>query len=117
MCYFRLVILSFALVITGCASSLQQWTEYELSPYLEKELSQHPKFKNQAIVLVDMNGEQVEAQIDTLTTQIRDQIFNRLLQSQGTNLTWQSSSIQHHTRIQDVQCHNQQVNRYYIGLI
>lgn len=105
--------------ITGCSttSSLKQWTNEELSPYLVKELGQHPRFKQQPLILVDMQGEQVEAQIDDLTTEIRGQIKNTLLESKGINLIWQSSgtALQHHTRLQDIQCHAKQKSRYYIG--
>ncbi len=112
-------VLLLSLAITGCSSSsgLKKWTTEELSPYLVKELGQHPRFKQQPLILVDMKGEQVEAQIDDLTTEIRGQVFNTLLESKGVNLIWQSSNtaLRHHTRLQDIQCQSKQKSRYYIG--
>ncbi len=113
----RYSILSLLFLIVGCTSNLKQWTEDELSPYLAKELGEHPRFKQQPLILVGMHGEQVDAEIDDLTTNIRDQVFNRLLQTNGANLIWQSSTsaLQHHTQLQDIQCNFKQNDQFYIG--
>ena len=117
MQFYHYAILALALLTTGCAPTLQQWTEQELSPYLVKELAEHPRFKQQPIILVDMHGEQVEPQIDNLTATLRDQIFNKLLQNNGVNLIWQASnnSLQHQRSLQTLECHAKQKARFYIG--
>jgi len=117
MIFLRYGLLCLVLATTGCASGLKTWTEQELSPYLVKELTQHPTFKNEPIILVDIKGEQVESKIDQLTASIRDQMFNTLLENKGVNLIWQASTqgLQHHQRLQDLQCDATQKARFYIG--
>ncbi len=115
--YYGIVLLSLAISACSSTPTLKQWTDQELAPYLVKELGEHPRFKQQPLILVDMQGERVEAEIDQLTLAIREQVFNTLLQSKGVNLNWQASAtaLQHHTRLQDLQCQPKQSNRFYIG--
>ncbi len=111
-------LIFLGLLISGCASSLNQWTTAELVPYLSKELSQHPQFKEQPLALVDMTGIEIDPNIDHLTKQLQDSVFQALLHSPGANLVWQtagSSHTQHHTHLYDVQCQPRQQPRFFIG--
>ncbi len=111
-------LIFLGLLISGCASSLNQWKTAELVPYLSKELSQHPQFKEQPLALVDMTGIDIDPNIDRLTKQLQDSVFQALLQSPGANLVWQttgSSHAQHHTHLYDVQCQPRQQPRFFIG--
>ena len=69
-----------ALLLSGCASTggspthgeapdagLYAWVDDELAPYLVDQLSRHPRFKNEPVVLVSMSGADMSPDIDALT--------------------------------------------------
>ncbi len=115
--HFKLFLLCSSLLLTGCASGLNQWTDQQLSPYLADELGRHPRFKNQPIQLVAMKGEKVQTEIDSLTADIRDRVFNQLLQSPGVNLVRSSvdDTFSPTAKLSDLDCYPKQNVDYYIG--
>ena len=63
--------------------SLDRWLEDDLIPYLLLQFGQHPRFKGQPILLVAMQGNNVQPRIDDLTDLIRDKINDALLKKSG----------------------------------
>jgi hypothetical protein len=127
-----MIVLLSCLILPACAGnqiqpgndpyfsqdSLNRWLEADLIPYLVLQFRQHPRFKGQPILLVDMQGENIRARIDELTGQIRDKIKDALLKEPGLDLVWRPSyrPWQHHQRLEDVQCADHRKIHYYVGI-
>ena len=98
--------------------SLDLWLEDTLIPYLSQQLSQHPRFKGQPVLLVRMKADDVQAQIDDLTNHIRDQIMDALLKEPGLDLTWRPTNRpwKHHQSLENLSCGMRRKINYYIGI-
>ena len=99
-------------------ASLDSWLEDELIPYLLQQLGQHPRFKDETILLVRIQGDIVRPRIDDLTDQIRGKIIDALLKAPGLDLAWRPSirPWQHHQRLEDVACGEYRKVHYYLGI-
>lgn len=97
---------------------LELWLEESLVPYLVQQLSQHPRFKGQPVLLVRMHGENIQEDIDDLTKQIREKITDALLKENGLNLVWRPAikPWQHQRSLGNVACSDDGQVRYYIGI-
>ena len=118
-----------ALLAVGCAqhptrpaqgedSSLQRWLDAELAPYLAQQLGQHPRFKGESVILVRLDGSDIQPDIDGLTRSMRDQLMDSLLTDAGVRLPWQPQQqpAQHHRRLDQVECGRIRDANYYIGI-
>lgn len=125
----RLLLTMGAMFLTACAeqptrpvqgeaSSLQHWLSDELAPYLAEQLGQHPRFKGESLILVRLDGQDIQADIDGLTRSIRDQLMDSLLADAGVHLPWQpqQQQAQHHRRLDQVECGRIRDANYYIGI-
>ncbi len=124
-----MLLLGLSALLLGCKqqmmlpqafanNSLDNWMEAELTPYLQQQISQHPRFKGQRLEVVKINGQQVATDMDQLTADIRDRINASLLRLPDSNLVWQSNSganqpINSNTALQ---CHQGQNADYLIGI-
>jgi len=117
------------LLILGCVnqpirsvlhqdSSLQHWLDSELAPYLAEQLGQHPRFKGEPVMLVQLDGPDIQPDIDGLTRTLRNQLMDRLLTEPGLTLPWQPQQqpAQHHRRLDRVQCGRIRDASHYIGI-
>ena len=118
-----------ALLIPGCVSqpirsvlnqdsSLQNWLDTDLAPYLAEQLGQHPRFKGEPVILVQLDGPDIQPDIDGLTRTLRDQLMDRLLTEPGIVLPWQPNRqpAQHHRRLDRVRCGRIRDASHYIGI-
>jgi hypothetical protein len=98
--------------------SLDSWLEDDLIPYLLLQFGQHPRFKGQPVLLVDMQSDNVQPRIDDLTGLIRGRIIDALLKKSGLDLAWRPSirPWQHHQRLEDVSCVDSRKVHYYVGI-
>ena len=94
------------------------WLEQELSPYLARQMAEDPRFRDQSIMLVRLNGGDIQAEIDQLTRHIRRQIEDDLLSTPGIRLPWQPlrQMAKHHRRLSSLQCRPSRNADYYIGV-
>ena len=101
----------------GKASSLQLWVDTELAPYVARQLGQHPRFKGESVVLVRLDGSDIQADIDGLTGSIRDQVRDSLLGTPGVRLAWQPQQppARHHRRLEQARCGRIRDASYFIG--
>lgn len=101
----------------GNDSRLQPWIGQTLTPYLATQL-QMPRFRNQAVIVVKLDGEDVLPEIDLLTRNIRQQVNDTLLEAPGITLPWQPKlpEYKHHRQLSTVQCRNLGDSHYYIGI-
>lgn len=102
----------------GHNGDLNTWLETQLSPYLIDKLAQDPRFHDQSVILVRLQGEEITAEIDLLTRQIRQQIMQSLLSVPGIKLPWHSFNpdYRHHRRLSNLQCRQSTETDYYIGV-
>ncbi len=98
--------------------TLELWMEEILVPYLAQQLSQHPRFRGQPVLLVRLQGEKVMTRIDDLTELIRTEITDALLKKNGLNLAWRPAPTpwQNHQSLQELTCGDDGKPRYYIGI-
>ena len=112
-----LILVLFTMLLCACVhepiielspgdSALQRWVNSDLAPYLSEQLSEHPRFKGEPVILVQLDGQDVQSDIDGLTRMLRDQLMDHLLAEPGITLPWQPQQRppQHHRRLDNVQC-------------
>jgi hypothetical protein len=122
-----LVILGL-LLTAGCShdplrpqepsSSLQGWVNSELAPYVAQQLGQHPRFKGEPVIIVRLDGDDIQPDIDGLTRSIRDQLMDSLLKTPGVHVPWQpqQQQAQHHRHLDQMQCGRLRDASYFIGI-
>ncbi len=100
------------------APSLDSWLDDTLIPYLVQQLGQHPRFKGQPVLLVRMEGNNVQPRIDDLTDQIRQKIMDALLKQPGLDLSWRPAihPWRHHRSLEEVSCGDFSKIHYYVGI-
>ena len=100
------------------ANSLDSWLEDTLIPYLVQQLGRHPRFKGQPVILVRMQGDDVQPSIDDLTDQIRQKIMDALLKQPGLDLSWRPAirPWRHHRSLEEVSCGDFRRIHYYVGI-
>lgn len=127
-----LLWISIVCLTTGCATmtpapatqsskreqALNTWVDTELAPYLAEQLSNHPRFRGEPVLLVSMSGADVTPDIDELTESIRDQLHGELLNARGVNLIWRPTvkPWQHHRSLSKVDCDDNRQVHYFIGI-
>lgn len=102
----------------GTESSLQGWVDSELAPYVSQQLGQHPRFRGEPVIIVRLDGDDIQPDIDGLTRSIRDQLMDSLLKTPGVHVPWQpqQQQAQHHRRLDQVQCRRIRDASYFIGI-
>jgi hypothetical protein len=126
---YGLFVLLILLLTAGCSqtavrsgdsteSSLQNWIDTELAPYVSQQLGQHPRFRGEPVIIVRLNGDDIQPDIDGLTRNMRDQLMDSLLKTPGVTLPWQpqQQQAQHHRRLDQVQCGRIRDANYFIGI-
>jgi hypothetical protein len=103
---------------SGSQSSLQGWVDTELAPYVAQQLGQHPRFKSEPVIIVRLDGDDIQPDIDGLTRNIRDQVMDSLLKTPGVHVPWQpqQQQAQHHRRLDQMQCGRLRDASYFIGI-
>ncbi len=126
---YTLYVLLALLAVTGCSqqplrpgdtgpSSLQDWVDSELAPYMAQQLGQHPRFKGEPVIIVRLDGDDIQPDIDGLTRSIRDRLMDSLLKTPGVHIPWQPQrpQAQHHRRLDQVQCGRLRDASYFVGI-
>jgi hypothetical protein len=102
----------------GKQSSLQDWVNTELAPYVSQQLGQHPRFKGEPVIIVRLDGDDIQPDIDALTRSIRDRLMDSLLKTPGVHVPWQpqQQQAQHHRRLDQVRCGRLRDASYFVGI-
>lgn len=114
-CVQQQQVLDHAQVDSG---DLMTWLERDLSPNLANQLAQDPRFRDQSVMLVKLNGSEIQPEIDQLTRYIRQQVKASLLDTPGIRLPWLpvTQLPKHHRRLPSIQCRQSTTADYYIGV-
>ncbi len=126
------LLLTLALGLAGCQSNpvrphhdltsadegLFTWVDQELTPYLAEQLTRHPRFKGEPVLVVAMSGADVLPDIDRLSDTLRSRIMDSLLETSGVNLLWRPTvrPWRHHRRPERADCRDQSEVHYYLGI-
>jgi hypothetical protein len=104
--------------LQGPGSSLQVWVDTHLAPYVSRQLGQHPRFRGEPVIIVRLEGDDIQPDIDGLTSGIRDQLMDSMLNTPGVNVPWQPQHqpAQHHRRLDQAQCGRIRDASYFIGI-
>ena len=102
----------------GAEQSLQEWVKADLAPYLTDKLSEHPRFSKEPILVVKLDGADVQPDIDELTENMRLEIRDALLDNPGISLPWRPGRkpSRHHRRLSAVDCQGVREANYYLGI-
>jgi hypothetical protein len=122
------VLCSFLLL--GCESTgnnspavaeqppLNVWINQELTDYLTQTLGSTPKFKDQPMLIVSMKQEQISADINNLTADIRSQLMDNLLASNDITLVRRQLDYQNTPQrsLTQLSCDKDQNIKYFLGV-
>ena len=99
-------------------STLHQWIEQELTPYLARQLGEHPRFRDEPLLLVRLEGSVLSPVIDGRTRDLRNRILDGLLSSPGIRLPWQPQQRreEHHRRLRQLRCGKTGDAPYFVGI-
>ncbi len=99
-------------------TTLDQWIDADLVPYLLIQLSGHPRFRGQPFLIVGIKESTVQAEINGVTRHIREKMVDALLVQPGIKLVWKPAvdSLQHNRLRTDVVCMPHEKIRFYIGI-
>lgn len=124
-----LMVMLALLLAAGCSqralrpvqdeeSALHEWVKTELAPYVSRQLREHPRFRGEPVIVVRLDGDDIQPDIDALTRSIRDQLMDRMLKTPGVNVPWQPQQQpqQHHRRLDQLQCGRIREADYFIGI-
>ena len=102
----------------GEGSALHEWVKTRLAPYVSRQLREHPRFRGEPVIVVRLDGDDIQPDIDALTRGIRDQLMDRMLNTPGVNVPWQPQQQpqQHHRRLDRLQCGKIREADYFIGI-
>lgn len=126
MSHHAALILTFFLLAAGCTtsigiesrvtesditavcsqSSLDNWLDTELLPYLSAELSRNPRLAGRPLLIAGFDGEEIKSEIDGLTEELRTRLKNGLIKIRGINLVWRHyrQPWQHHRFLREARC-------------
>jgi hypothetical protein len=102
----------------GGGMPLDEWIYHVATPYLQKELSENPRFAGEPFLLVSMQRENVDPMISDLTLELREKLIDGLLAKPGIGLVWRPSEKmwKHHTSLSQMECNPIVKEKYYIGI-
>lgn len=71
------------------STDLASWTERELTPYIESQLTEHPRFKGETVVFVALDDGVPAPVTNGLVLAIRDRIVSAVVDKPGISIGWQ----------------------------
>jgi hypothetical protein len=125
------LVLLAAVMLAGCASTglplsyvddedagLHPWVDEELAPYLMDQLGRQPRFRDEPVLLVAMNGADIRPDIDELTRNLRARMLDHLLVTPGASLYWRPTvqPWEHHRSNDRLSCNTASSARYFVGI-
>ena len=97
------------------AAELTNWVDQELAPYVARQLTEHPRFKDQTVVFVALENGVPAPVTNALALALRDRLVNAIIDRPGITIGWQSAGEQAQRDGSSADCTRDQVH-YYVGL-
>ncbi len=94
---------------------LDQWLERDLVPYVQEQLLQHPRFKNETVMFVVLRDNAPASASNGLALSIRDQLLAAAVSTPGVSIGWQQGRGGTSLDLQRQECSHDDVH-YYIGI-
>ena len=63
--------------------NLEQWLDRDLLPYVQKQLLEHPRFKNETVMFVVLRDNAPASATNALSLSIRDRLLAAAVATQG----------------------------------
>lgn len=86
-------------VSAATEKDVERWVDKELTPYLVRELTQHPRFKGATLQIVTMVNGRTTAETDELSLRLRDRLQSALIDAPNVNIAWQPLDSQSRQRV------------------
>ena len=94
---------------------LDQWLERDLLPYVQEQLLQHPRFKNETVMFVVLRDNAPASASNGLALSIRDRLLAAAVSTPGVSIGWQQGRGGTSLDLQPQDCRHDDVH-YYIGI-
>ena len=109
-----LTLASVASVANAASANLDSWISRDLVPYVTKQLSTQPRFKNEPVRFVVLADESPQSASSELALNIRDRLRDSVAKEPGLRIVWQRD-ISHASVYENIDCTKNQAH-YYIGV-
>jgi hypothetical protein len=109
-----LALLSVASVANAGSADLDSWISRDLAPYVTKQLTMQPRFKNEPVRFVVLADENPQSASSKLALNIRDRLRDSVAKEPGLHIVWQRD-IRHASVSESIDCTKDQAH-YYIGI-
>ena len=114
-----LITLFVAQAIPAVAQSrekdLDQWLERDLVPYVQEQLLEHPRFKNETVMFVVLDDNAPASTTNALVLSLRDRLLAAAVDTPGVAIGWQQGRSGTSLESQPQDCLHDDVH-YYVGI-
>jgi hypothetical protein len=107
------------LLLTGIANAkaadLGGWMEDELIPYVASQLTGHPRFRGETVVIVALDAGAPAPVTNALALALRDRLVATLIDKPGIRIGWPAGGVTRGHKASAIDCGRDTVH-YFIGL-
>jgi hypothetical protein len=119
----RQMLLVLTLILAAASSStahsreknLDQWLDRELIPYVQQQLTTHPRFKDETVMFVVLQDNAPASISNDLALSLRDSLLEAAIDSAGISVGWRQGRSGNSLETRPDDCLRDKVH-YYIGL-
>ena len=94
---------------------LDRWLDRELVPYVQQQLTNHPRFRNETVMFVVLRDNVPASASNALALSIRDRLLDAAVATHGIAVGWQQGRSGNSPESQPQDCKHDDVH-YYIGI-
>ena len=95
--------------------ALDPWVDRTLIPYVQQQLTKHPRFRNETVMFVVLKDNAPSPTSNALALSLRDRILESALDTPGVSIGWQQGRSGNVAESAADDCINDDVH-YYIGI-
>ncbi len=94
---------------------LDRWLDRDLIPYVQQQLQNHPRFRNETVMFVVLRDNAPASASNALALSIRDRLLDAAVATHGIAVGWQQGRSGTSPESQPQDCKHDDVH-YYIGI-
>lgn len=94
---------------------LDRWLDRDLIPYVQQQLQNHPRFRNETVMFVVLRDNVPASASNALALSIRDRLLDAAVATHGIAVGWQQGRSGNSPESQPQDCKHDDVH-YYIGI-